>query len=118
MAELEDMDDDFGLKQPVEPEPKKKPGPPKKPSATAAVVEPEPEPEASTPAELKQPAQIAQVAPPPVKPRVGIVQRDISILWSKRVIKVRAGTEVSDDAYGPNAFERFEAQGVAMLEKL
>lgn len=116
MAELEDMDDDFGLKQPAEAEPKKKPGPPKKPTASVAAA-PEPEPEApATPAELKQPAQIAQVTPP--KSRVGIVQRDITILWSKRVIKVRAGTEVSDDAYGPHAFERFEAQGVAMLEKV
>lgn len=116
MADLEDMDDDFGLKVVAEPESKKKPGPPKKPAASAAVAEPEPVPEPTAPAELKQPAQIAQVTPP--KTRVGIVQRDITILWSKRVIKVRAGTEVSDDAYGPNAFERFELQGVAMLEKI
>lgn len=112
MADLEDMDDGFGAAA----EPKKKaPTPPRKP--VAAVAAPEPEPEAPTPAELKQPALIAQPAPA-VPNKVGIVKYDITILWQKRMIKLRAGTEVSDDAYGPNAYNRFEQQGVAMDEKI
>jgi hypothetical protein len=93
--------------------------------ATAATDKPEGAADAEASSEddpdLADEQARANIANPPPAPGAGVkkvvrnfVTRDTTISWGHQFIKLKAGDEITDGVYGPNAFQRMVDNGVPM----
>lgn len=110
MAETADFEDDFATPQAaptskVDDKPKK--------GAKAKVSTEDAEDEKQAKGE-QTPAAIAQAAAAVPAVARFTVLRDNRVAWRGQLIKLRAGSIISDHDYGPGAVEYFRARGVAM----
>lgn len=75
--------------------------------------------------QLASPSAVSGEPPAPVakpeqdvqQPPVFVVGRNVTVAWQGRIIKLRAGAEVSDSSYGPGAMDRFRNAGVQLNPK-